>query len=330
MKILITGGAGFIGSNLTRFLLHSGHEVTVLDNFSTGKRENLAGLSGTPGFTLTEGDILDSAALDAAMCGAEAVCHLAALGSVPRSIDDPVRSLNVNVCGLANVIMALRRNGVRRLVFSSSSSVYGDSGELCKQEDKLGKPLSPYAISKLSGEMLMRNLGEMFQLEAICLRFFNVFGPYQNPSGAYSAVIPRFCLSLLQHQTPIIYGDGSTARDFTYIDNVLHGCAAALFTGNKAAFRRSFNISGGKSISLNFMFSELRRSLAVFDPEIAGIEAAYGSERAGDIRHSLADLSAAAKELGYTPHVTAETGLALTAKWYFEHRKEFIENDKAN
>ena len=317
-RILVTGGAGFIGSNLADHLLAQGAEVTVLDNFSTGKRENLAQAAKSAGFRLVEGDIRDFEVCMEAMRGVDAVVHLAALGSVPRSIKDPVSSVAVNVSGSVNVFFAAAQSGIGRVVYASSSSVYGDSAELPKVEEHTGRPLSPYALTKAVDEAFADNFHAVYGLNTIGLRFFNVFGRRQDPDGAYAAVIPKFAAALLRHERPIINGDGSYSRDFTYIDNVLLAVTACLRTSDGAALDQVYNVACGARVSLNELFAALRRELSEIDPVIGGIEPVYGAVRAGDIPHSLADIGKARRLLGYEPRFTAAEGIALAARWYAE------------
>lgn len=318
-KILVTGGAGFIGSNLTDFLLEQQAQITVLDNFSTGKKENLASAEKYENFTLIEGDIRDPQCCIRAVTGMKYIVHLAALGSVPRSIKDPATSVAVNVSGFVNILDAARKCGVEKVIFASSSSVYGDAPDLPKVEEKTGKPLSPYALTKAVDELFAENFHRVYGLNSVGLRFFNVFGRRQDPNGAYAAVIPRFAAALLRHQSPVINGDGSFSRDFTYVDNVVQAVCRALETENPDAMNRNYNVACGARMTLNELFEALRFNLAVFDPEIAEIAPEYGSLRAGDIPHSLADIEKAVKLLGYAPEFSAAQGIAETAKWYFDN-----------
>ena len=317
-RILVTGGAGFIGSNLVDHLLGQGAEVTVLDNFSTGKRENLTRASQAAGFRLVEGDIRDFDACEEAMRSVDAVVHLAALGSVPRSIKDPVSSVAVNVSGCVNVFFAAVRAGIERVVYASSSSVYGDSAELPKTEPRTGRPLSPYALTKAVDEAFADNFHRIYGLNTIGLRFFNVFGPRQDPAGAYAAVIPKFAAALLRHERPVINGDGSYSRDFTYIDNVLQAVSLCLQARDDSALNQVYNVACGAKVTLNKLFASLKRELSKLDPGIGGIEPVYGSVRAGDIPHSLADIGKARRCLGYEPRFSAAEGIALAARWYAE------------
>jgi len=316
VRILVTGGAGFIGSHLVDALLARGDEVVVLDNFLTGKRENLAAHAGDPAFTLIEGDIRDFDTCRRAVAGCDAVLHEAALGSVPRSMADPQLTLEINIQGFINVIEAARQAGVKRFVFASSSSVYGDDIHVPKQEEFTGRALSPYAYSKQSDETTSEIYGRIFGVPTVGLRYFNVFGARQDPGSAYAAVIPKFAAALLQHRRPVINGDGSFSRDFTYIDNVVRANLLALTT---PAVHQIFNIACGERTTLNELFLALRAALAGFDPTVAAIEAEYGPERPGDVPHSLASIEKARRQLGYEPECLAGEGLRRAAKWYFEH-----------
>lgn len=318
-RILITGGAGFIGSNMVGAFLGLGNEVVVLDNFMTGKRENLAEFINRPDFTLLEGDIRDMAMCRKAVDGVDFVLHEAALGSVPRSIKDPMTSTEVNISGFVNMLYAAQEAKVKRFVYAASSSTYGDSKELPKKEDRIGKPLSPYAITKYVNELFAENFSTLYGLETIGLRYFNVFGRRQDPYGAYAAVIPKFVMSLMKHESPLINGDGSYSRDFTYVDNVVQANQLALSVERPDAVNQVYNVACGERTSLNELFLYLRENLGELDPEIAGIEATYGPNRAGDIPHSLASIDKACSLLGYNPRFNVRQGIEAAAKWYFEN-----------
>ena len=318
-KVLVTGGAGFIGSNLTDALLALGNEVTVLDNFSTGKRENLAHLAGNPAFTLIEGDIRDMDTCRKAVAGKDFVLHEAALGSVPRSIKDPMTSTAVNILGFVNMLYASQEAGIRRFVFAASSSTYGDSKALPKVEDRIGKPLSPYAITKYVNELYAENFHNLYGIDTIGLRYFNVFGRRQDPFGAYAAVIPKFAMALLKHESPVINGDGSYSRDFTYIDNVIQANLRAVSTDTPEALNQIYNVAYGERTTLNELFDALRTHLGKLDPAIAAVKPVYGANRQGDIPHSLASIEKARKLLGYDPEFSAGEGLRLAAEWYFKN-----------
>ncbi len=318
-QILVTGGAGFIGSNLTDALLDAGYEVRVLDNFSTGKRENIAHLTANSHFTLIEGDIRNMDDCRRAVENVDAVFHEAALGSVPRSIKTPELSTAVNVGGFVNMLTAAKDAGVKRFIYASSSSVYGDCSDSPKVENRTGTPLSPYALTKSINEQFAANFASIYGMECIGLRYFNVFGRRQDPDGAYAAVIPKFSAALLAHTAPVINGDGSYSRDFTYIDDVIRANMLALKTTLPESLNTVYNVACGNETTLNELFNYLKSELSIYDPEIAGIEAVYGPVRAGDIPHSKADISRAEKLLGYLPGSTVKTGLQKTAKWYFDH-----------
>jgi len=310
MKILITGGAGFIGSHLVRALLKRGDAVRVLDNFFSGRRSNLAGLEAE----LIEGDIINAEVVKQALTGMTRVLHLAAVPSVPRSIADPLNSNAVNVVGTLNVLVAARDLGIQRVVLASSSSVYGEAFAGAKREDLPLYPLSPYAVSKLAAEKYGAAFYTVYGLETVALRYFNVFGPRQDPRSEYAAVIPKFIQALLAGRRPTIYGDGKQTRDFTYVENVVQANLLALEAPSVAG--QAFNIAAGNEISLN----QLVRTLA----EISGedFQPEYAAPRKGDIRHSVADISKARQSLEYSPLVDFGEGLALTLQWYREHRDE--------
>lgn len=318
-RILVTGGAGFIGSNLVETLLGQGNEVVVLDNFMTGKRENLTPFAGNPAFTLTEGDIRDMAICRKAVAGVDYVLHEAALGSVPRSIKDPMTTTEVNISGFVNMLFAAQEAGVKRFVYAASSSTYGDSEALPKVEERIGKPLSPYAITKYVNELYAENFATLYGIETVGLRYFNVFGRRQDPYGAYAAVIPRFVMSLMKHESPVINGDGGYSRDFTYIDNVVQANQLALLAERPEAVNQVYNIAFGERTTLNELFCCLRENLAKLDPAAAGVEAAYGPNRVGDIPHSLASIDKARALLGYEPRFDVRQGIEAATKWYFEN-----------
>lgn len=317
-RVLVTGGAGFIGSNLVETLLAQGNEVVVLDNFSTGKRENLAPFAANRAFTLVEDDIRDLAACRKAVAGVDYVFHEAALGSVPRSIKDPAATTEVNVSGFVNVFFAAQEAGTKRIVYASSSSVYGDDASLPKVENKTGRPLSPYAVTKCANELFADNFSRIYGIEAIGLRYFNVYGRRQDPEGAYAAVIPKFAASLIRHESPVINGDGSNSRDFTYVDDVVQANQLALLAGTPEAINTVYNVACGERSTLNELFENLRENLAGFHPEIAKVEPQYGPPRIGDIPHSLASIDKARRLLGFSPRYHVKEGLKEAARWYFE------------
>jgi len=316
-RVLVTGGAGFIGSNLIDTLLTQDNEVVCLDNFFTGKRENIVHHKGNPKFTLIEGDIRDLATCRRACDGADHVLHQAALGSVPRSIDDPILSTEVNVMGFLNMLVAARDAGVKRFVYAASSSTYGDSTALPKVEDRIGKPLSPYAITKYVDELYAGNFSELYGMETVGLRYFNVYGTRQDPSGAYAAVIPSFVSALLRHERPVINGDGTFSRDFTYVDNIVQINQLAAVAGTPEAINTVYNAACGERTSLTELVAALQLHLGEFDPAIRDIQPVYGPSRRGDIPHSLASIEKAVTLLGYAPRFNFSQGIAAAAKWYY-------------
>jgi UDP-N-acetylglucosamine/UDP-N-acetylgalactosamine 4-epimerase len=319
--ILITGGAGFIGSNLTEYFLAKGYSVVVLDNFATGHRHNLAAVAAHPYFKLIEGDIRNINDCAVAVEGVDYVLHQAALGSVPRSIGDPVTTNDVNVSGFLNMLVAARDAKVKRFVYAASSSTYGDSQGLPKVEEVIGKPLSPYAITKYVNELYAEIFGKTYGLETIGLRYFNVFGRKQDPKGAYAAVIPKFVMQLMQHQSPIINGDGNYSRDFTYIDNVIQMNELAMTTTQPKAINTVFNTAFGDRNTLNDLVGYLKAYLGEYDESIKNIPIEYGPNRAGDIPHSLASIDKAKQLLGYDPKFSLQDGLKEAVGWYWEHLK---------
>jgi UDP-N-acetylglucosamine 4-epimerase len=319
--ILITGGAGFIGSNLTEYFLAKGYKVVVLDNFATGHRHNLAAVAAHPQFKLIEGDIRNINDCALAVEGVDYVLHQAALGSVPRSIGDPVTTNDVNVSGFLNMLVAARDAKVKRFVYAASSSTYGDSQGLPKVEEVIGKPLSPYAITKYVNELYAEIFGKAYGLETIGLRYFNVFGRKQDPKGAYAAVIPKFVMQLMQHQSPIINGDGNYSRDFTYIDNVIQMNELAMTTTQPEAINTVFNTAFGDRNTLNDLVGYLKAYLGEYDESIKNIPIEYGPNRAGDIPHSLASIDKAQRLLGYAPQFSLQQGLKEAVGWYWEHLK---------
>lgn len=318
-KILVTGGAGFIGSNLCDALLALDNEVICLDNFATGKPANIQHLLTHPKFTLLVGDIRNPADCAKAVEGAEFVLHQAALGSVPRSIADPVTSNAVNVSGFLNMLVAARDAGVKRFVYAASSSTYGDSESLPKIEDVIGKPLSPYAITKYVNELYADNFKRTYGLDTIGLRYFNVFGRRQDPNGAYAAVIPKFVMQFMKHESPTINGDGEYSRDFTYIDNVVQMNLLSISSTNEAALNQVYNVAFGERTTLNDLVRLLKRELTKFDEKIKDVEVIYGPTRKGDVPHSLASIDKAKNLLGYAPRYSMETGLIEAVKWYYEN-----------
>jgi nucleoside-diphosphate-sugar epimerase len=312
VRALVTGGAGFIGSHIVRRLLASGHDVRVVDNLSTGRLANLDEIIGDIEFF--EVDVRDSEGLRAPARGCEAIIHLAALPSVPRSIADPAASHEANATGTLNVLNAAREGGVSRVVAASSSSIYGANRELPKREDMRPLPISPYAVSKLAGESYCRSFYEVYGLEAVALRYFNVFGPRQDPNSEYAAVIPKFIRAFRLGESPVVFGDGEQSRDFTYVENVVNANLAALTAGGVGG--RVYNIACGEGVTLNQIAEKLRAEIG------AEVEPTHGPDRLGDVRHSLADISAARADLGYEPTVTLDDGIRRTVKFYREQEAE--------
>ena len=335
-KILVTGGAGFIGSNLIEYFLKNNNEVICLDNLSTGHRKNITEFLSNPNFQFMEGDIRDLDTCKRAVRDCEYVFHEAALGSVPRSINDPATTNSVNIDGFLNMLIASRDEKVKRFIYAASSSTYGDSKELPKIEERIGRPLSPYAITKVVNEYFAKVFSELYGMETIGLRYFNVFGKRQDPNGAYAAVIPLWVKKFIHHESPVINGDGSYSRDFTYIDNVIQANELAALTSTEDFIKKTneyfkgdaqeivyevFNVAYGKNTTLNSLFESLRNNLSVFDGEINDIQPQYGPYREGDIPHSLASIEKGRKILGYDPQYDAEEGFKLVARWYYENLK---------
>lgn len=319
--ILVTGGAGFIGSNLCEALLKNGNTVTCLDNFATGHKKNIAQHFNNPKFTLIEGDIRNLDDCHKACKGVDYIMHQAALGSVPRSINDPITSNNVNVSGFLNMLVAARDNGVKRFVYAASSSTYGDSKGLPKIEDKIGKPLSPYAITKYVNELYAEIFSKTYGIETIGLRYFNVFGRKQDPKGAYAAVIPKFVMQFMDYESPVINGDGSFSRDFTYIDNVIQMNVLAVVTTNKDAVNTVYNVAYGERTDLNELTTLLKEYLSEFDSKIKDVDVTFGPERQGDVPHSLASIDKAKNLLNYNPQYNIKKGLKEAVDWYWENLK---------
>lgn len=320
-RILITGGAGFIGSNLCDYFISKGNQVTCLDNFATGFRYNIEHLLSHPDFKLIEGDIRDLATCQQATADQDYVLHQAALGSVPRSINDPITSNDVNVGGFLNMLVAARNSGVKRFIYAASSSTYGDSETLPKVEEVIGKPLSPYAITKYVNELYADVFSKTYGIECIGLRYFNVFGRRQHPNGAYAAVIPKFVIQLMNHESPVINGTGEYSRDFTYIDNVIQMNDKAMSADNKEALNTVYNTAVGDRTTLNLLVAYLKEYLSVYDPAIANVPVIHGDLRAGDIPHSLASIEKAKRLLGYEPSHDIKKGLQEAVGWYWENLK---------
>ena len=337
MKLLITGGAGFIGSNLCEFFVNEGFGVVCLDNLSTGFKHNIEPLIGKPNFRFIAGDIRDLETCRAAVKGCDVVLHEAALGSVPRSINDPINTNANNITGFLNMLVAARDEKVKRFVYAASSSTYGDSKELPKIEHNIGRPLSPYAITKFVNELYANVFTSLYGIETIGLRYFNVFGRRQDPNGAYAAVIPLWVKALINHESPYINGDGSYSRDFTYIDNVIQANYLAATVSHDEIVKRAslynmnlpqnapvdlvFNVAYGGNTTLNDLFRCLRENLAKYDPAIAAIEPTYRENRAGDIPHSQASIIKAQRILGYQPRYSATEGFAEACQWYYQNLK---------
>jgi len=306
VKVLVTGGGGFIGSHIVDRLLADGHDVRVLDNFATGRRENLLGVLSE--IDVVEGDIQSYERVHNAVAGCDVVLHQAALPSVPRSVQDPLTSNATNVTGTLNLLLAARDSGVRRVVYASSSSIYGANPELPKREELLPQPISPYAVAKLAGEGFCRSFNEVFGLETVALRYFNVFGPRQDPLSQYAAVIPNFITALLEGRPPVVFGDGEQSRDFTYVGNVVEGNVLAMTAEGAAG--KTLNMAAGDRTTLNQLLDHLRRLIG------SDVEPRYEPTRLGDVKHSQADVSAAERVLGFRPLVSVEEGLRLTLDWF--------------
>jgi len=319
MTVLVTGGAGFIGSHLCDAIIDHGGNVVCLDNFLTGFRKNIEHLLDNPNFKLIEGDIREIEVCRNAMKNCTHVCHQAALGSVPRSVADPLTSNNINISGTLNIYFSAFEEGIKRVVFASSSSCYGDEPTLPKVEHKIGKPLSPYAITKVCDELYASVFQSLYEMEMIGLRYFNVFGPRQDPDGMYAAVIPRFVKSLIKGESPQIYGDGEQSRDFTYIENVIQMNIKALTTESKEATGINYNVACGMRITVNELFNNLRKHLTEMNSNIADIEPEYIAPRPGDIPHSLANIELAKNNLGYNPEIMPSLGISKAINWYWEN-----------
>lgn len=312
MKVLVTGGAGFIGSNLVSALMNDDRftAVKVLDNLETGRFSNISAFKNHSKFEFIEGDIRNYTICLGAAEGIDIISHQAALGSVPRSVKDPVTTHDVNATGTLNIFNAARENKIKRVVYAASSSTYGDHPGLPKVEDKIGSPISPYGVTKLVNELYAKVFAELYEMEFIGLRYFNVYGPQQNPAGPYAAVIPLFIKSLLENKSPVINGAGDSSRDFTFVEDVVHANLLAMLTISKSAINQVYNIAKGEQTTLNELFGILK--------EISGmdIEPIHGPERNGDIKHSLADVSKAKQILGYNPSTSPADGLRKTFDWY--------------
>lgn len=321
LTILVTGGAGFIGSNLCEFLLQSGARVKCLDNFSTGYRHNIEPLLSNDHFSLIEGDIRDLVICQESCKSVDFVLHQAALGSVPRSIKDPITTNEVNICGFLNMLVASRDQEVKRFIYAASSSTYGDSKKIPKVENVIGKPLSPYAVTKYVNELYADNFSRLYDLSTIGLRYFNVFGRRQDPESVYAAVIPQFVKKLMTHDSPVINGDGTFSRDFTYIDNVIQMNVLAILTNDEKALNQVYNTAVGERTSLLELVNCLKRSLSKFDSTIGNVEVVHGPTRTGDIPHSLASIDKARELLAYEPTHKVEEGIRKSVQWYWDFFK---------
>ncbi len=317
--ILITGGAGFIGSNLTEYFIGKGYRVTCLDNFATGHRYNVEPFMSNENYKLIEGDIRDIETCRLSVEGVDYVLHQAALGSVPRSINDPITSNEVNISGFLNMLVAARDAKVKRFVYAASSSTYGDSSSLPKVEDVIGKPLSPYAITKYVNELYADIFSKTYGIETIGLRYFNVFGRRQDPNGVYAAVIPLFVKKFINHESPIINGAGDYSRDFTYIDNVIQMNELAMLTTKQEAINTVYNTAVGDRTTLNQLVTHIKDILTNYDATIADVDIIYGPNRAGDIPHSLASIDKAKTLLDYNPSHTIRKGLEEAIAWYVDN-----------
>lgn len=338
MRLLITGGAGFIGSNLCEYFVGKEYEVVCLDNLSTGFEKNIESLRFSPYFTFIKGDIQDLETCREAVLGCDYVLHQAALGSVPRSINDPITTNATNIVGFLNMLVAAKDEKVKRFVYAASSSTYGDSVELPKIEHRIGKPLSPYAITKYVNELYANVFSDLYQIETIGLRYFNVFGKRQTPNGAYAAVIPLWVKCLINHESPVINGDGTYSRDFTFIENVIQANELAITTtpaelkerahsynmniDSKSAIDLVFNVAYGGNTNLNELFYALRTNLSKFDPEIGKVVPLYKDNRVGDIPHSLASIEKAKRILGYKPLFSVNQGIEKACEWYWNNLKQ--------
>ena len=321
--VLVTGGAGFIGSNLCEALLKNGSTVVCLDNFATGHKKNITPFLTNDNFRLIEGDIRYLKTCQEACKGVDFILHEAALGSVPRSIEDPITSNEVNISGFLNMLVAARDNDVKRFVYAASSSTYGDSESLPKVENVIGKPLSPYAITKYVNELYADNFKRTYNLDTIGLRYFNVFGRRQDPNGAYAAVIPKFVIQFMNHESPTINGDGAFSRDFTYIDNVVQMNLLAITTENEAALNEVYNTAVGDRTTIKSMTEDIRTFLSAYDSKISEVEIKHGSNRKGDIPHSLASIEKAKQNLNYQPTHIFKEGLQEAVDWYWDNLQQY-------
>lgn len=319
-KVLITGGAGFIGSNLCEALLEQGNEITCLDNFLTGKRENISAFLGNSRFELIEGDIRDLETCMDASKGVDIILHQAALGSIPRSINDPHTTNNINVGGFLNMLDAANANGIKRFVYASSSSVYGSDDHIPKQEEFTGTPLSPYAVSKKTNELYASVFASLHNMEIIGLRYFNVFGKRQDPNGVYAAAIPKFIQLLLKGESPVVYGDGEQSRDFTYISNVIQANQLAATCNYYELQGKVFNVACGQKISVNELIRIIKKIVCTYLPEAADVNTKYESARKGDIPLSIASMKNIQEYLHYVPVCDVHKGLEQTIDWFYNNK----------
>ena len=319
--VLVTGGAGFIGSNLCVYLLQNNVKVTCLDNLITGKLENIEELISNANFKFINGDITNLNDCTNACKDIDIILHQAALGSVPRSIENPMNTNNINISGFLNILWAAKASNIKRVVYAASSSTYGDSKKLPKIEDEIGLPLSPYAVTKYVNELYAGVFSSLYNLELIGLRYFNVFGRKQDPNGAYAAAIPKFIKAFVNYESPIIHGDGSQSRDFTYIDNVIQANVLAATTTNSNAINQVYNVACGEQSILLDLLKHIQNLLKQFDEKIDQVKISFGPERIGDIKHSLASIEKAKKQLNYSPSHNVNEGIEAAIQWYWEYFK---------
>lgn len=322
IKILITGAAGFIGSNLTEYMLDKGYTVIGLDNYATGFEYNIQSFLSHPNFSFVHCDIRDLEKMIDLTKGVDCVLHQAALGSVPRSINDPLTSNEVNVNGFLNILECAKKNNIKRVVYAASSSTYGDSKALPKVEDVIGKPLSPYAITKYVNELYADVYAKTYGIETIGLRYFNVFGRRQTPNGAYAAVIPKFIGQFLNGESPVINGDGNYSRDFTYIDNVMQMNYLAMTTQNPKAVNQVYNTAVGDRVTIRQMAETIQKGLAIYDEKVPGIAINFGPIRNGDVPHSQASIDKAKKLLDYQPTHNFFQGIEASLAWYYKNLRK--------
>ena len=319
--VLVTGGAGFIGSNVCAYLLQNNVKVTCLDNLITGKLENIEELMSNANFKFINGDITNLNDCTNACKDIDIILHQAALGSVPRSIENPINTNNINISGFLNILWAAKASNIKRVVYAASSSTYGDSKKLPKIEDEIGLPLSPYAVTKYVNELYAGVFSSLYNLELIGLRYFNVFGRKQDPNGAYAAAIPKFIKAFVNYESPIIHGDGSQSRDFTYIDNVIQANVLAATTTNSNAINQVYNVACGEQSILLDLLKHIQKLLKQFDEKIDQVKISFGPERIGDIKHSLASIEKAKKQLNYSPSHNVNEGIEAAIQWYWDYFK---------